>query len=216
MKRHALKAWDKQRDNGGVVLVPYESGPGSDPEDAGSVAGIHGQVFDRPVCAVGEHRQVRQVVQAGTGGAAPAVVGAVEAREGDGEEGPAIGLACPDGGLAGTDAEFFRRGVFLGVSVTGKASSGVRERWGTERDARPRGWSSRRCIRTGDGPLSHGPGCDGPPSPPGSGQPLLECGALLSGCLPFSVVVSRSQSSDPAGMDVLDSTYEGSGQSKAP
>ena len=31
VKRHALKEWDKQRDKGGVVLVPYESGPESDP-----------------------------------------------------------------------------------------------------------------------------------------------------------------------------------------
>ena len=45
---------------------------------------------------------------------------------------------------------------------------------------------------------------------------LLACGVLRSRCLPLFVGVSQPRPSDPAGMDVLDSTYEGSGQSKAP
>ena len=40
--------------------------------------------------------------------------------------------------------------------------------------------------------------------------------SFRSGCVPFSVGVSLPGPSDPAGMDVLDSTYEGSSQSKAP
>ena len=58
---------------------------------------------------MGEHRQVRQVVQAEADHAASAVGGAVEERRRDGEEGLAIGVVLPDGGLAATDAAFFRR-----------------------------------------------------------------------------------------------------------
>ena len=67
VKSPAVKAWDQQRDKGGVVLVPYESGPASDPEDAGSVVEVPPQVFDRLVVAVGEHGLVREVVQAEAG-----------------------------------------------------------------------------------------------------------------------------------------------------
>ena len=51
---------------------------------------------------MGEHRQQREVVQAETDAAAPAVGGAVEAREGDGEEERAgVSREKPPGGLEG-------------------------------------------------------------------------------------------------------------------
>ncbi len=92
-----------------LVFGSYESGPESGPEEAGLVAGVGGQLFDGLVRSMGEHRQVREVVQAETAGAAPAVVGAVQAREGDGEEGPAIGLVLPYGSLARSPAGQWNR-----------------------------------------------------------------------------------------------------------
>ncbi|MCY4511328.1 MAG: AAA family ATPase [Acidobacteria bacterium] len=59
--------------------VSSESGPEGDSAQGALLAGARGQFVNDLVGSMGEHRQVREVVQAEAAGAAPAVVGAVEA-----------------------------------------------------------------------------------------------------------------------------------------
>ena len=102
-----------------MSVAPWESGVSSS---------------DRLVRPVRQHRQVREVVQAEAARAPPPFVGVVEAREGDGEEGPAFGLVLPDGGpCRRTDRGLFLVGVFFWrgcrswgePSLAGSESEGV-------------------------------------------------------------------------------------------
>ena len=79
---------------------------------------------------------MREIVQAETAGAAPAVVGAVEAREGDGEEGSAVGLVSQMAALQ-EPARISFVGVFSrGCRLRSKSPAGLEgEQVGVRRSA---------------------------------------------------------------------------------
>ena len=101
------------------------SGPRRGPTGDDLPVRVEPQLVTGLVCSTGEHRQVRQAAQPETVGTPSAVVGAVDARVGDGEDERAIGLVLPDGGLSGTETEFSRRGVWRGCRPQGGPPAGL-------------------------------------------------------------------------------------------